>query len=225
MIDVETQVDKATLDALSKAVGRLQEETGRSAEQSVIFAALKVSESGRSASKPGKRRRDSVDNPQWKQARWAKGRKRRGFQLSAQDEALLADVNNLSPFFILAYKQGESKPILLPSYDKQDPRRQIERHGLARQVWGVMVGKMGAMQPGAKMSAGGRDYRVSKYAERYGDTAGAHVVRLVNKLPYLERAYPGITQRAVSRGTAALTGQMDRRIKRAVARANAGGKS
>ena len=223
MIAVDTQIDQATLTALSKAVTRLQEETGRSAEQSVIFAAIKVSESGRAISKPGKKRRPVVDNPQWLQARWAKGRKRRGYALSAQDESLLADVNNLSPFFIVAHRQGQARPDLWPSYDKQDNRRTIERHGLARQVWGVMVGKMGAMQPGAKMSAGGKNYRVSKYTERFGDTAGAHVVRLINKLSYLEKAYPGISRQAVARGTAALVGQMDRRIKRAVAKANAGG--
>ena len=65
---------------------------------------------------------------------------------------------------------------------------------------------------------------MSKYNEKLGDNAGSIVVRLVNKLSYLEKAYPGITNTAIRKGTAAMVNQLDRKIAAAAARANKGKK-
>ena len=217
MVDVTATVDKASVAALNASIERLQAETHRSADDAVTYAGLKVASSGRAAAKIGKKNRPIVDNPRYKQSKWARMRKRRGHALSAQDEATLADLNNLTPFLIVRHTQAADKPLLMPSYDKRDSRREVERRGLSKKTWGIMVGKLGSMK-GGPSSAGSKDYRVSKYEERYGDTAGSVAVRIINKLSYQEKAYPGITQRAVESGNRALVGMLDRRIAAATKR-------
>ena len=219
MIDLQTAVTRESVDALGSVIERLQAETGRSTEDSVTYAAMFVARSGGASSKIGKKNRESVNNPIWAQAKWAIARKKRGYKLSPQDQALLQGDRPLSPFLIVRRRQGGHKPILIPSYVKKDPRREIERRGLAKKTWGVMYGKLGAMRQGGG-SSGGKDFRVSKYREKWGDTAGSIAVRMLNKLSYLEDAYPGIAQTAINKGSSAIGKYLDGRIARAVAKAN-----
>ena len=115
---------------------------------------------------------------------------------------------------------GDQKPMLLPSYEKKDTRRVIERRGLSKKIWGVMVGKAGALKGGSNQVSSGKRWKVAQYHEKFGDSAGASVVRLVNKLTYQEDAYPGITNRAVREGTIALGKRLDNRLNAMAKRAN-----
>ena len=142
-----------------------------------------------------------------------------GKEIPASARAALNDLNSITPYLIVRHRQGGNAPVMMPSYGKEDPRRDIERWGLAHKIWGIMYGKLGAMKSGGG-NANGRDFRVSKYTEKYGDTAGSIAVRLVNKLSYLESAYPGITQTAITKGASALQIRLDKRIAQAAARAN-----
>ena len=212
-----------SLANLGRMIKRLQDETGRSASDAVTYAAMSVARSGGAASKIGKKKRDSIVNPEWKQARgsfaWARKRLKEGKAIPAEAQAALQDLNSLTPFLIVRMRQGGRPPVMLPSYEKTDPRREIERRGLAKKVWGIMYGKLGAMRETG--GASGKDFKVLKYTEKYGDTAGSVAVRMINRLSYLESAYPGITQRAVSKGSSALQKHLDKRIKRATEKANA----
>ena len=225
-VRVSIQADQSTLNDFSAVIRRLQAETKRGGEQSVIFAALKVAESARSASKLGKTNHASVVNPEWRQAKgsfaWAKKQRRQGKEIPAEAQAALNDLNSIMPFNIVKLRQN-GPAFMLGSYEKKDPRRKIQNRGLAKKTWNVMVGKLGAMKGGAG-GAHDSNYRISKYNEKLGDNAGSIVVRLVNKLSYLEKAYPGITNTAIRKGTAAMVNQLDRKIAAAAARANKGKK-
>jgi hypothetical protein len=218
-MQAQAYVTPESMAALNAAALRFRIETGKSADESLIYAGIKVASSGRSAARIGKAKRQIVENVRYAQAKWARAKRRKGQQLSAEDQGNLDKLADLTPFLIVRMRQGK-KPALIPAYKKDDPRRVIENRGLSKKIWNIMVGKIGWMNQGAN-STGGKHYRVSKYTEKLGETADNHVVRLVNKLSYQEQAYPGITERAVRSGTAALIGAMERKIKAATEKANA----
>lgn len=231
IVHLEVQPDIESLRELSVMVERLMAETGRSASDAVTYAAVKVAQSGGAACKKAKKNRAMVDNPKWKQAKkqfaWARRQQRQGKAIPADAQAELQNLQSAAPFFIERLTQGET--IYLPSYDKKDPRRvipeftpgQLGGRGLAKKTWQVMKAKMADSRGVIQFSKRTKGYRVSKYQEKYGENSGATVARLVNRLTYLETAFPGITNRAVSKGAASLRGYLNRRIESATRRANA----
>lgn len=226
-VEATATVDPKDLENLSAVLAALQKETGRSAEDSVVFASMKITASARSAAKIGKKNRDSIVNPEWNREaelkyRRAQGRQNKGLPLTAEHEATLANWQAVAPFAIVVKRQ-EKPDILLASWEKKDPRREIENRGLAKKTFDVMYGKLGAMRSGSS-THGGKDYRVSKYQEKYGNTAGGHAVRLINRLPYVVKAYPALMQTAITNGTTALKRILDQRIARASGNANRGSK-
>jgi len=218
-MEVMPQIEPQSLADLTAMVDRAIKETGRSADDAVSYAALFVAKAGKRDAKKGKKNRESISNPLWEQTKWALRNKKRGRTLSNQDEALTQNTMNTSPFLIVRHRQNDQKPQLIPSYVKKDPRRAIVRQGLSKQIWGIMVGKAGALKSGQSTS-NGKSYRITKYEEKLGDSAGSIVVRLVNKLTYQEDAYPGITNRAVREGTLALGRKLDNRLNEMARRAN-----
>ena len=57
-VALQATVEPQDLADLSNVLQRLQDETGRSAEDSVTYAGLKIAESGRSGAKLGKKNRE-----------------------------------------------------------------------------------------------------------------------------------------------------------------------
>jgi len=224
MVDIQAIPTKESISQLGAMIQRLQDETGRGAADAVAYAAFRVAKSGGAASKISKKNRQSITNPEYKQARgsfaWARRQQRAGKAIPAEAQAALNDLNSITPFLIVRMRQGGQSPIMIPSYEKKDPRRLIERRGLAKKTWSIMGAKIAATKGQGRISIGAKNYRVSKYMEKYGDTAGSYVARLVNRLTYLEDAYPGITNTAIAKGTAALKGELDRKMAKAAARAN-----
>ena len=219
-MEVMPQIEPQSLADLTAMVDRAIKETGRSADDAVSYAALFVAKAGKRDAKKGKKNRESISNPLWEQTKWALRNKKRGRTLSNQDQALISSDKPPSPFLIVRHRQSSKKPLLLPSYEKKDTRRVIERIELSNKTWGVMVGKAGALKGGTNQVSSGRRYKVAKYEEKLGDSAGSTVVRLVNKLTYQEDAYPGITNRAVREGTLALGRKLDNRLNEMARRAN-----
>ena len=231
-VDVKVEIDEKALGDLGFAIDRLQAETGRSTSDAVTFAALKVAESGRAASKIGKKNRDTLVNPIWEEAKRASASARRKVRASEKtgnpanlthDERVsLAQYQSEPPFFIVRRRQNKG-PALLPAWDKKDPRREIENIGLAKKTWNVMVGKLGAMRGSSNATTStGKDFRVARYMETLGSEEKSVAVRLVNKLSYLEAAYPGITSQSIQKGANRLHKTLDDKIARAVKKANAG---
>tara|TARA_R110002126_G_scaffold268988_1_gene412630 strand:+ start:240 stop:944 length:705 start_codon:yes stop_codon:yes gene_type:complete len=231
-VDVSTEIDDLSLGDLGHAIDRLQKETGRSTDDAVTFAALTIAESGRAASKLGKKNRTILVNPSWEEAKRSSSSARRKVNrstktgkpanLTHRERVALDDYQKEAPFFIVRRRQNKG-PALLPAWDRKDDRVLIKERGLAKKTWNVMVGKLGAMQ-GSKRpkTVNSTDFRVAKYFETLGSDEKTIAVRLVNKLSYLETAYPGITGTAVLKGTNKLHKTLDNKIAQATKRANAG---
>jgi hypothetical protein len=233
-VDVKVEIDEKALADLGFAIDRLQAETGRSTSDAVTFAALKVAESGRArtAKKQGKKNRDTLVNPIWEEAKRSSASARRKVQrskktgkpanLTHDEKVSLEQFLKEPPFFIVRRRQNKG-PALLPAWDKKDPRREIENRGLAKKTWDVMVGKLGAMRGSSNATTStGKDFRVARYMETLGSEEKSVAVRLVNKLSYLEKAYPGITSEAIQKGSNRLHKTLDDKIALAVKKANAG---
>lgn len=200
--------------------------------QAVTWAGLKIAESGRSIMSKAKAwrsanpKRDIEPNPEYKQAlvayRWARRQKKRGKAIPAEAERALSQLRD-APFAILLRTQR--KTIKLPSYDKQDPRRIIYkigqrdprgkpgRGGVGRTSWNVIAGKMGAAGAGADSGGAGRFVFVSTQSAQ--DEVRT---RILNKLSYQEKAYPGMTQEAIRRGTAAIERVVQKRVAEALSK-------
>jgi len=223
MVEMTTTVDPKSLAELSAAIERLQTETRRDTREAIAYAGGKVAESGRAASKKGKRLRPFRDNPdfkaQAKTLRWARKQQRQGKPIPAYVQTMLADINNTTPFYIESYRQGKEGVHRIPRFERNpsDPARTIKNRGLAAQIWGIMAAKSydSTKRPGTSYRRG-RHWSVVKTEDKQ-DIA----LRMVNKLGYLERAYPGITTTAVTNGTRALVGMLERKIARTVRKANA----
>jgi hypothetical protein len=215
MVSLKTTIDPQSMAKISAALTRLQRDTGRTAAEAVSYAGYQICTSAARKSKPSKPKREIRENQQYKAAaqtlRWAQAQKRKGKAIPAYAQEMLSRINDLLPWHIVVMRQGGNPPALLGRYEKptNDPARQVEQRGLARKIWTIMAAK----SADSTRSAGARHYRVSKYTDRWGTTAGQHVVRLVNRLSYVEQAFPGIVTAAISSATAGINGYIDRQLK------------
>lgn len=229
-VSVHADVDPQALTDLSAVLQRLQDETGKSAAHSVNYAALKIAESGRKESRISKKNRDIVVNPNWSRKaqvpRWAVKQRKEGKGIPAEMESSLSDKSNSSPYFI-EFRRQQKASVMMPAWAKKDPRREIRpvkqggTRGLAKTIWSVMVGKLGAMLNGGSSRAWGEKYRILKKTERFGSDP-AFVVHMFNKLTYLNEAYPGLVTTIITSGTKSLNNRLNDRIAKATARANRG---
>jgi hypothetical protein len=215
MVSLTTTIDPRSMAAITATLARLQRDTGRTAAESVAYLGNRVCSSAATRSKPSKPKRDIRENQQYKAAaqtlRWAQAQKRKGKAIPAYAQEMLSRINDLLPWHIVVMRQGGNPPVMLGRYEKptNDPARQVEQRGLARKIWTIMAAK----SADSTRSAGARHYRVSKYTDRWGTTAGQHVLRLVNRLSYVERAFPGIVSAAIAAATAGIEGHIDRKLK------------
>ena len=220
MVSLTTTIDPRSMAAITATLARLQRDTGRTAAESVAYLGNRVCSSAATRSKPSKPKRDIVENQQYKAAaqnmrsrefRWMLAQKRKGKAIPAYAQEMLSRINDLLPWHIVVMRQAGNAPVMLGRYEKptNDPARQIEQRGLARKIWTIMAAK----SADSTRSAGARHYRVSKYTDRWGTTAGQHVLRLVNRLSYVERAFPGIVSAAIAAATAGIEGHIDRKLK------------
>lgn len=221
MVSVDAKIDPASLAALGKAIHRVQSETGRAAGEAVAYAGSRVCRSAAKRSKPSKKTRPVVENPSYKETRrkygWARRKLKQGKPIPENVRQALTVSGAMSPFYVEVYRQGVEQPERVPVSNRSpsNPFRKIKEAGLARKLWTIA----GAKCLDTKRNHSERHLRVSKYTEKWGTTAGQSVCRIVNRLSYLTRAYPGIVQESVLAGTAALVGELNRKLKRATSRA------
>jgi hypothetical protein len=184
-------VDQSSLASFGQFVDALVAFTGRTPSDAVTYAALKVCESGRSISRPGSRQHKIESNPEYKAARkWQKHI--RGIEATSYGK-----------YRIVRYNQPDSSVWYVPTDWKDDRRRSILNRGLAQKTWSVMVGQLGALK-GSDVFAGNE--AVAKQWSRISSwkKGSAVLVRIENRLAYLEKAYPGIQAEAQERGKKAL---------------------
>jgi hypothetical protein len=214
---------------LQRVFARLTAETGRTAQESLEYMALKCAESGRSITKPraGSRYHAVQENPEWKQAqvafRWARARARRGETVPLESAQAITKLERLKHWrFIVPHQE---KPTTYRySNDKMDPRkRRVGRRGLATRTFGRLVGALGSLRgnPGSDATPEADSLAGQKFALRRSSTPKSHRVQMEALLTYLGKAYPGIRGQMMTRAAAGMEGYLDRQMQKSIARARA----
>lgn len=197
---ITTTVDPAQLARLTKALDELQRYTGRDCFQSVMFAAQKISQSARAYAKPGERMRPVTRNP--------------AFTMSKRRRALMvADKFSGYPFMFPIDTQARGRRWWF-TFDRNDAKRKVPRHGLSRIMWNNLAAAASEMKAGGRRTA-------SKFSELLSYTdPNVSIAKITNLLSYEEDAYPGITNVAVTNGVNALNYHINKALGITVNRAN-----
>jgi hypothetical protein len=195
MVDMNIQVaiDKAATARLTAAIAEIQKHTGRSVYQSVMFASVKVCQSGRHDSKPGLKKRKIRPDPLA-----ARGRGMKKSQMGG-----LVDILSQRKAPRVARVSGPSDPLVV-----------IKRHGLAKRLWNIMAAKAASTKSGTALA-------FSKwYSFTVRPKADEVVATMRSKLTYLQTAYPGQEARIATKGAIALEMDVDRKLGIIIDRAN-----
>ena len=184
-LDISVQIDKAAVAKLSTAIERIHKYTGRSLYQSVMYAAVKVCQSGRRDSKPGMKRRKIRPDPMVTRMKGAKKSDAGGF------------VDILS----------QHKPVRVVRVSgPTDKNVEIKRHGLARRLWNIMAAKAAATKSGTAVEFG-RWYSFTAREQPEQTTA-----TIKNKLSYLTKVYPMQQARIYEAASKALEWETNRKL-------------
>jgi hypothetical protein len=240
-MDNAIQIEQASLDRTVEAVRRLVLETGRTIDDALSYAAVKIAASGRARAKPGARRHEVVKNPKWWEIRErmvqlgtiGRGdgeqeivKQARQMKRAAKLELDTMKANAQWPYQIVKLQQGGRPPVLLPAvsknptsdYDRE--RMTIEKRGLAHKIWDIMHAKLAALKGHPGGASDGNLWKVRHYVAQFGPSRIGHGIQMQSRLSYMDTAYPGITLTALENGSKALVHELDGRIKRAAERAN-----
>jgi hypothetical protein len=196
---LNAQIDRKTLREFEQALRATNKFTQRNAASSVLKGALKVVQSARRISRPGKTKRRMRRNPVFfRKSTWRDG----------------GPQETIYPYHIEVLRQGSKPTRFVGSFSLDDPRRKIENRGLAKNVWNSMAGKLGGKL--VKTTGNSRvDLSRLPYVRRRLKLSDPEVL-LVNRLSYAEKAYPGITNEAMRRGAKALFRDLERSLGRDV---------
>ena len=196
---VNLRVTEASLKQFQKAIDRVALETKKSGKDAVIQAAIRVVRSLQARSKPGrkaggrgKKLRKIIRNPDY-------------------DEGLPLEkdyVGGGAQFLIVAYTQKSKNPNLIPTNNRDDPRRKIKRAGLMKSSWGWMLKDLGRSTS-------------TKHGKRPGvvtvrkDLSGFEPnILLHNRLKYLTLARPNIVNESIVAASRSLEGHLKEKGKR-----------
>jgi len=240
-MDNAIQIEQASLDRTADAVRRLVLETGRTIDDALSYAAVKIAASGRARAKAGAKRHEVVKNPKW----WELVSRIRGLgEISAAGDGpqmakyarqikrqLKADLSTMQanaqwPYQIVKLQQGGRPPVLLPAASKTPTidydraRMTVEKRGLANKIWNIIHAKLAAMKGKPGGASDGSLWKVRHYVTQFGPARMGHSISMQSRLSYMETAYPGIILTALENGSKALIHELDNRIKRATERAN-----
>jgi hypothetical protein len=216
-------IPQESMDRMNMMIRRLRVETGRSVDDAVSYAGLKIAESGRSQARIGKKRRTVEKNPDY--ARLKRQRDKWIKHLGPGAEATA----DLYPFHVLKYTQPHShiQRVGVMTKNSSQPKAMIHdigtgfgKRGLAKLSWNVMVGKLGALKGRLQGNeegdvAGARKPPVLVTKRRWVTQSGKSIVlRLLNRIAYMERAFPGMTAEAVRRANLSLENRLKDNIEK-----------
>ena len=206
MVDVNIEPDRRDVDNLRDVLTELQKRTGRDAFQAVMFASVRLCESGRAASKPGRKQREAVANP------FFKIREDRRSLIDTSDPKQAMKVQ--SRYMIPIDTQARGRRWWYTN-DRNDPKRRIPRHGLARTIWNLMGAKAAATK-------GQAFHRGDFWTFGVFRSSDVSVATLHAGLSYLDKAYPGLQERIITAATKKLEYDAGLKVKESCDKANAG---
>jgi hypothetical protein len=117
-VTITASTDQMALNRLSKAIADVEKHTGRSTYQSVMFATVKICQSGRHDSKPGPKNRKLIPDPMIKGG-W-----------------MVQKLTQRNP------------PKMIRVSGKNDKMVKIPRHGTAKNIWNIMAARAAATKSG-----------------------------------------------------------------------------
>jgi hypothetical protein len=117
-VTITATTDQLALNRLAKAIADIEKQTGRSTYQSVMYATVKICDSGRRDSKPGKKNRKLIPDPMIKGG-W-----------------MVQKLTQRNP------------PKMIRVSGKNDKMIKIPRHGLAKSIWNIMAARAAATKSG-----------------------------------------------------------------------------
>lgn len=180
----------SSLQEMNRAIRSLETVGGKSAVQAVQYAALKFAQSGRAQSKLSKARRKI--EPNTGQHSNLKSRKTHGAQ-----------------YRIVVKHQGKPDTYL-PTNRKSDPRRKIKNRGVAKNSWSGVLAKMHRASGRNYANGSGRGLGTAEQRLR-----GANpFITIINRVKYLENAYPGIGSIAMQKAARGMQHQLDNKVAR-----------
>jgi hypothetical protein len=215
-IQIKTRAAESVVRRLSAAIETLIQEGGRTEAEAVTYAALQVAQSGRRQAKVSKKNRKIIKNFLWHMLPGGVKRTLRAIQagkpVSERRRMAAAPHQGKTPYLIERFTQKKRE--LLPAWGKKDPRKVIQNRGLAKQTWNIMVGKLGQSAPGGRAHSAAKRTARGKARVIKRMRLGSAEVQLQNWVMYMQKAYPGIVQKAMGRGMRAL----ENRVKAIVAK-------
>jgi len=184
LIKITGDVNQADVAALQRAVNLTRKHSRRNSTSSMVAAGIAVAKSGAAGSKTGKTKRELIDNPN----RSGSGSRAKG------------------ALYSIIVKHQSDPDTTIPTNQKKDPRRKIQRRGLAAKVWRKLAKKIGG---------GGRGHGGNRWAKvRNKLKELTPEFTIINDLTYLHDAYPGIEATAIRKGTKTLIRNLERQTKR-----------
>lgn len=174
MVSTTVTIDAAEMARMTKALTEVQTVLGRDAYQAVMYACVMVGRSGSAVSKPSKKSRPLIQNPNWRGkgslffagsgGRWARR------------------------YIIDILRQPPKPPVRVFTDDANHKARRIEKSGLMRNVWRTLSGLAGSAKDKGMLI--GKDER--RLARMGVITSGSvTIANMRNLLKYFEEAYGG----------------------------------
>jgi hypothetical protein len=197
MVEIEVQ-NNIDIQNIARAMNMSIDET-------IMLASVRVAQSARAICVPGERKRNLILNPNWqtvRKLRMTVAKLREKGKHAPQE--LLRRIKQLgsTKYFIEVLRQPPKEPAYIPTMETNDPQRVITRRGLAQNLWNILASRINFARKARFRSgtiAEGNLYSATKSRKEKEVE-----VRITANLSYLEKAYPGIAERALNNATAKL---------------------
>lgn len=212
MSDKVIEIDQTQLARFAKALEETQSVLGRDAYEAVVYASVFVARSAAAYSKPSKKKREIIDNPEYSRMR----DKSRKFRFRGGEG--WAGSKYLIKRFYQPNATMKGGIRLLPTNKRNDKRAIIKNSGLMRNVWRSLQGLAASAKNRASMDA--RDSkRLARLIVRTGNDETA--VNMTNYLQYFEDAYgAGATSIILGKAADQLNFRINEKLGVTVDRAN-----
>lgn len=213
MVEVTTTPSASDMERINRVLSSLVANTGRSAFQSVMYAANMISQSGRANSKPSRVNREVERNPVFVPLKMRKNT----VVMEGRELLDLTGVQAIaarSRYMIAVDTQKHGRKWWYTNR-RDDPKVKVPRRGTARHIWDIMAAKFASAQGDMRNT------------DKYMDVLGAHsptasMALVHNKLSYLEAAYPGQAAVIIDKSMSRIEKRIEQLTDRDVETANRG---
>lgn len=198
MLDVGIDIKAEAAREVQRALERAERDTRMSSAKALAKCAYFVARSAGAyiQQKTGRKRklRDVIPNPK----RTGRGKKAKGARYA----------------IVMLRQDGTEQH--LPTNTKRDKRRRISNAGLARATFQVAAGMAGRRSARVSGKTRARPRSFVRVTRKLNGLS--QYIRIVNRLTYIEAAFPGIVPHAYTKGATAFVRQFNQEFSRRIKR-------